>query len=199
VTIDTIILDIGGVLTEGADRRQMFKSLALPYGESEREVWKDYRVGKIGELQYFGRVLAQTPFAGQEKGYAARARDFWKHIPEGFALRYLEPLKRSGYRLGILSNHSREWGQLVVETHKLHKYCKPILISAAIGVAKPDAKAFERAAADVGCARSPASCLFLDDQFENIVAARAIGMKATRVSDAETMDNALRDYGIHLK
>jgi putative hydrolase of the HAD superfamily len=199
VTIDTIIFDIGGVLAEGGDRKQMFTHLKLAYDESEREIWYDYRVGKIGELQYFERVLAKTPFAGEEKDYAARARGFWKNIPEGFALQYLKPLKLKGYRLAILSNHSREWGQLVVETHKLHEYCRPILISAAMGVAKPDPAAFERAVSAVRRKQNPERCLFLDDQFENIVAARAVGMKATRVSNEELINNALRDYQIHLK
>lgn len=55
--------------------------------------------------------------------------------------------------------------------------------SCAIGVAKPDHRAFEIAAESLGV--TLADCLFIDDTEVNVLAAREVGMRAEVFRSAE--------------
>lgn len=199
MAIDTIIFDLGGVLVQGSDRRQLFNALGLPYAAEELEAWKAYRAGHITQREYWTKVLERTPFAGLEDRCVEGAAAFWAAIPEAFAMPYLEPLHQKGYRLAILSNHSRDWVAGILLRHgALRLYCNPILVSAEMGVAKPDLAAFHRALDAVSRKDNPCSCLFIDDQFENVASARKAGMKAERCADKEALLAALDGHAVRL-
>ncbi|GAA4626254.1 HAD family phosphatase [Actinoallomurus vinaceus] len=82
-----------------------------------------------------------------------------------------------GHRLGLLSNIIAD---LVPMFEKKHEswlaHFDALTYSCAIGVAKPDHRAFEIAAERLGV--TPADCLFIDDTEVNVVAAREVGMRA---------------------
>lgn len=57
---------------------------------------------------------------------------------------------------------------------ELTEFADAVISSAAIGIAKPDPRIYEIAAAAAGVA--PDRCLFIDDRLANVTAARALGM-----------------------
>jgi putative hydrolase of the HAD superfamily len=65
----------------------------------------------------------------------------WKLFPQTHAA--LRKIRALGLRLAMLSNASDEDNvRRMLENHRLEKYFDPIVISAAIGIRKPDARAF---------------------------------------------------------
>jgi putative hydrolase of the HAD superfamily len=82
-----------------------------------------------------------------------------------------------GHRLGLLSNIISDLVPVFEERHREWlAHFDARTYSCAIGVAKPDHRAFEIAAESLGV--SPADCLFIDDTEVNVVAAREVGMRA---------------------
>ncbi|MCO6006503.1 HAD family phosphatase [Actinoallomurus purpureus] len=79
--------------------------------------------------------------------------------------------------LGLLSNIIADLVPVFEERHgPWLAHFDALTYSCAIGVAKPDHRAFEIAAEHLGVA--PADCLFIDDTEVNVLAAREVGMRA---------------------
>ncbi|MEV5708829.1 HAD family phosphatase [Actinoallomurus sp. NPDC052274] len=86
-------------------------------------------------------------------------------------------LAGQGRRLGLLSNIIADLVPVFEERHRSWlAHFDALTYSCAIGVAKPDHRAFEIAAERLGVA--PVDCLFIDDTEVNVVAAREVGMRA---------------------
>jgi putative hydrolase of the HAD superfamily len=80
-------------------------------------------------------------------------------------------------RLGLLSNIIADLVPVFEERHgEWLAHFDARTYSCAIGVAKPDHRAFEIAAERLGV--KPADCLFIDDNEVNVTAAREVGMRA---------------------
>jgi putative hydrolase of the HAD superfamily len=89
----------------------------------------------------------------------------------------LGELAGEGHRLGLLSNIIADLVPVFEERHESWlAHFDARTYSCAIGVAKPDHRAFEIAAERLGV--TPADCLFIDDTEVNVVAAREVGMRA---------------------
>jgi putative hydrolase of the HAD superfamily len=66
----------------------------------------------------------------------------WKLFPDSIPA--LEKLRAAGLRTAMLSNASDEENvRRMLENHKLGSYFDPVVISAAIGIRKPDRRAFQ--------------------------------------------------------
>jgi putative hydrolase of the HAD superfamily len=66
----------------------------------------------------------------------------WKLFPDSIPA--LEKLRAAGLRTAMLSNASDEENvRRMLDNHKLKSYFDPVVISAAIGIRKPDRRAFQ--------------------------------------------------------
>ncbi|MBI4016593.1 MAG: HAD-IA family hydrolase [Candidatus Aenigmarchaeota archaeon] len=197
--IDTIIFDLGNVLANGG-HRQFIIALGDAYAEKEHAAWQNYKIGKCSENDYWKRIFADTSLEGYEEGIAKLMREFFSNSQKGKAYRFLQPLKEKNYQMAILSNHSSEWANIVVDTLHLRDYCNPILISADIGLAKPDHLIYTHTLQAVNRVHAPHKCLFIDDKIENILAARTAGMKTVhfeadeKQTAEEKLEKELRNY-----
>ena len=95
-------------------------------------------------------VLAEEKLAPQPPALLRRAlrsmyevyEAHWKLFPE--SLPALERIRAAGLRMAMLSNASDEENvRRMIANHKLESYFDPVIISAAIGIRKPDARAFQ--------------------------------------------------------
>ena len=78
------------------------------------------------------------------------------------------------YRLAIISNAlpGTNW---VIDRLNIRHYFKSIILSAHVGCAKPDERIYHIA---LDSTKSiPEECIFVDDQFANVEAARILGMR----------------------
>lgn len=215
--IDTVIFDIGGVLAKGGHRGVIWEWLERNktispelikefrfgrFREQEWGAWKDYKIGACSHDDYWRRTLENT-------GLESRANEISKLVWDGFSqcqpesgTRFLQLLKERGYRLAVLSNHVKEWGWAVVEQLKLRNYCDPIIISADVGMKKPDDEIYAHTLKVVGRENAPQKCLFVDDKIENVLAARKNGMQAFHFKDKngfgadKLFEDELHAYGI---
>lgn len=92
----------------------------------------------------------------------------------------LVELKRRGFELVILSNTGSEFFNQKLRETGLRLYFKAIIISAEVGVLKPDKRIFSRAEKILEC--SPSKILMVDDSYyHGVLPARKLGWKGLLV------------------
>ena len=95
--------------------------------------------------------------------------------PAPGAERLLRRLKARGLKVGVLSNTLPSLRESLAH-RGLARYVDGFFASCALGVAKPDPRAFLLALEGLGLA--PEETLYLDDDPENVEAARRLGLRA---------------------
>ncbi len=134
----------------------------------------------------------------------------------------LPRLRTAGYRLGIISNHAERWSQMAIDTPSndgtpFRDYFDADLLvfSWFYRCKKPGRKIFKRAIA-VSDAR-PEQCLFVDDEQQNLDAAKSVGIQVVskpynynvaergRVgaetydrNQSQLLEQKLRECGVHI-
>ncbi|GLV48021.1 hydrolase [Thermus sp. LT1-2-5] len=98
---------------------------------------------------------------------------FMRQAPGAEAL--LQDLKARGFKVGVLSNTLPSLKESLAY-HGLDRYVDGFFASCALGVAKPDPRAFLLALKGLGL--SPEETLYLDDDPENVETARRLGLRA---------------------
>jgi putative hydrolase of the HAD superfamily len=83
----------------------------------------------------------------------------------------IRALRQAGLRTALLSN---SWGSLEYPRHLFPDLFDVVVISAEVGMRKPEERIFRHTAALLGL--EPAECVFIDDVAANIAAAEAIGL-----------------------
>ena len=110
-------------------------------------------------------------------------------------IRLVEAL-RGRYRCSILSNADRSLRGRLEGELALHHLFDDIVVSAEVGMAKPQPEIFRLAADRLGL--PPEACLFVDDWDQNVEAARAVGMQALihRVDQGHDLRAQLAALGV---
>jgi len=106
-----------------------------------------------------------------------RAFDVSYRMPDGMAdlLRQL----RGDYRLGLLTDNDAGFRAWLEGRPDIAAHFDVVVVSAEEGIKKPSPHIFERAVERLGSAYE--TTVFLDDYTPNVVAARALGLRAIRV------------------
>src|SRR5262245_17436755 len=102
---------------------------------------------------------------------------------------------RLGYKLSVLSNADLSLrGRL--QRDGLHDLFDDLVISAEVGMAKPEPAVFHLAVERLGL--EPGDCVFVDDWDENVEAARAVGLRAVlhRVDKGDDLGEQLAALGV---
>jgi putative hydrolase of the HAD superfamily len=175
-TVSWIILDGSGVLTD-EDAKATSRELSRQYGIDEQTIYDsvfetNYHLAYRGGLDndtYYKNVVAET---GLPLTYAEFVRAFLSHslVRPGME-DMLRNLRKSGYRLGIISN------QTPINTDYLHPILDPLvdigIYSPEIWLSKPDPAIYRLMQEKLAC--DPAAVVFFDDRETNLVPAREIG------------------------
>jgi putative hydrolase of the HAD superfamily len=138
------------------------RSLAVRTLEEEEALWR--------------RLVAEAAEAlnlPQERLLPWRYYRFMKRAPGAEAL--LRALKASGLKVGVLSNTLPSLQESLAH-HGLAHYVEGFFASTSLGVAKPNPEAFLLALKAMGL--KPEETLYLDDDPENVEAARRLGLRA---------------------
>lgn len=88
----------------------------------------------------------------------------------------LRRARKAGWRIGLLTNATTRLREDLDRLGLLGEF-DAVISSAELGIAKPEAAAFERACAAMGVA-DPSQCVFVDDSADNVAAAITMGMDA---------------------
>ncbi len=182
-----IIFDFGSVLAVPADwsvwqahRDEMAKELGFVDGAAmwsyifEGEGWGLAKTGQLTGEAFWRQLLA--PY-GLDTPAARRAWVTRLDGPLGGVhprMRALLSRLKGRYKLALLSNATDDLAQALRETHRLDGVFDVTVISALVGVAKPDAEIYRITLERLGL--PAAQTLFIDDQARNTQAAEALGI-----------------------
>ena len=197
-----VLFDFGGVLvrTESqASRRQWEARLGLAPGALSGVVFdsETARRATLGELpvEAVWAAVAER-FSLDAEATAALRQDFFAGDRLDETLVALVKSLRPHYRTAILSN---AWGgarQAFSDIYGLHNAVDDMIISAEVGLAKPDARIYHLAARRLGV--PPEAAVLVDDFVENVEGARAAGLQAIRFTPDLDLRAALVEAGVEV-
>ncbi len=184
-----VIWDLGGVIVRTMDyatRIELAQRVGMTREELERAVFEcelSHRasIGEITSDELWEGVCDELNLSREQKAAAERA--FWGgDVVDHELLDFIRSL-RLKYKTALLSNAWSDLRQLLTETWKIHDAFDEIIISAEVGLIKPDPRVFELALKRLGIA--PGEAVFIDDLQRNVEGARAVGLHAIRFRDPQ--------------
>lgn len=204
----TIIFDCGRVITLDQDMGysdRMADLLGAPR-MAFRTVYAaerlDYDRGTIGAAEYWERVAARLnlarPGAPLSEADLARLIDLdlrsWFSINPA-TVEIIHALKKRGYRLLMLSNMNLEGKECLLGPFRTLggldwiALFDEVLLSCDLKLLKPERAIYEACLARAQA--EPSACAFIDDNPENVAAARACGIRGIDFTDAASLRAAL--------
>jgi epoxide hydrolase-like predicted phosphatase len=146
--------------------------------------WHLLEKGQIDVATYFTRLTERAPAVlGTEIDMEAYGR-FWRQSAPGvhwMVVHKIRDLKDRGFRLGLLTNNVKEFGEHWRTMFPLEELFEEVVDSSHVGMRKP-----ERAIYELTCTRmsvEPNETIFVDDNLDNVDAARAFGMEAVHFGE----------------
>eukprot|EP00747_Dinoflagellata_sp_TGD_P184383 gnl/TRDRNA2_/TRDRNA2_39950_c0_seq1.p1 gnl/TRDRNA2_/TRDRNA2_39950_c0~~gnl/TRDRNA2_/TRDRNA2_39950_c0_seq1.p1 ORF type:complete len:235 (+),score=49.05 gnl/TRDRNA2_/TRDRNA2_39950_c0_seq1:57-707(+) len=178
-----VVFDMGGVLGPDADYKPLHQR--LPEGADKSTVtaakdasWKEAKTVPGFPMDSYWRPIMEVAGLPLEEWHSVDAE-----MREGFTafwqvLAVVDRLRRTGLRVGIISNHICAWFDHWFARFGLKElFAEPdlVIVSSKVRSAKPDAAIYE-----LFCQRSglqASECVFVDDKKENVAAAEALGFR----------------------
>jgi epoxide hydrolase-like predicted phosphatase len=185
--IRAVLWDIGGVIVRTLDwsgRSKWEEKLGLQPHELERLVFR----GEMGVKASLGAATVDDVWRWviQQLGIPDNSRDqlqkdfFAGDDVDDELVDYIRKLK-SKFKTGIISNAWPDTRYWLEEQWRIADAFDHIIISAEVGIAKPDPRIY-RLALDA-LQVTPAEAVFIDDFEENIAGACSLGMQGIRFQD----------------
>ena len=150
--------------------------------------------GEITEEEYWTKIIEKNGWEIDIKKLKEGIRDNFEEI-QGVR-KIIERLKESGFKLGLLSNHAKEWIDYCEKRFDYHKLFHSVLYSFEVGILKPEKKIYELILEKLDS--KPDECIFIDDKSRNISAAEQIGMKTICFKSAEQLKEELNLMGFKI-
>jgi epoxide hydrolase-like predicted phosphatase len=181
LTIQAVIFDFGGVLLRTEDpypRQQLASRIGIPMQQLYQQIFdsesaRQATVGKISAEAHW--EAARQALGIGEDAYQQVRDEFWAgdRLDEEL-IGYLRGLK-SRYKTALLSNAWDDLRSVIQRNWAISDVFDEMIISAEVGIAKPDARIYRIAVDRLGVA--PQEAVFVDDFIENIASARAFGLQ----------------------
>ncbi len=152
--------------------------LHLPLGSVERvvhgsESWRMAQRGQITEAEYWRDIAQQLALDAQD--IMTLQRDYFAgDVVNSGLVAYLRARRAEGHAIALLSNEVRSLREKL-DAHALTPLFDAIVISAEIGVMKPDPAAYHAVLKVLD--RPTHEAIFVDDMPVNIEAANALGIQ----------------------
>ncbi len=189
--IGAIAFDWGGVFTEGTFDSSAVRNLAALFGVSEAEVGEHY-YPLMSELErgafdlhaFYQHFCERSGLHAPEAHFRETFLGAVHERPVMFELVQRIPER---YRVGMLSNNVPVLCELVRNDPRLRRI-ERFVFSNEIGVRKPDEAAFRALSEALGV--PPQATVFVDDNPDNIAAARALGYHALLLDNLTAFQEA---------
>lgn len=190
MSIEAVFFDLGGVILRTeyqAPREHLAERLGLSYEELVKLVFdsesgRQASIGKVTDVQHWGAVAGKV---GKTSAEIPSLRDefFGGDVLDRSLLDLIRSL-RPAHKTGLISN---AWLDLreYMRRNRFEDAFDAIVISAEVGLVKPDAAIYRRAldAAGVIAERS----VMIDDMPANVRSAQALGMQGILFRDPHAM------------
>lgn len=181
--ISAVVLDFGGVIVRTEDhkgRLELEEKYQLPPGGSDKLVFyssiaDSATIGMAEPDEIWRHVADELSLTPKELNLFMES--FW--AGDNLDVELIQFIKscRSNYKTAILSNAWKNLREVLAETYNIveGQTVDHILISAELGVAKPDPEIYKILANTLDCHYH--EILFVDDFIENIQAAKSLGIQ----------------------
>jgi epoxide hydrolase-like predicted phosphatase len=184
MTIKAIIFDLGGVLLRTQDftaRERLADRLNMDRNELEEFIFggdsgDQAQRGEITVRQHWENLRRQLNFTPQD--FQALLDEFFSQdILDRDLIDYVRGL-HAYYRTALLSNAWDDLRQVIAEKWHFEDAFDIMIISAEVGVVKPDPRIFYLSLDQLGVA--PEEAIFVDDFQRNVNAANEVGIHGIR-------------------
>jgi 2-haloacid dehalogenase len=195
-----IVYDLGGVLIDW-DPRHLYRQLI------EDEAAMEWFLAEVCHTAWNEEQDRGRSFAAAIEEAAARHPEHrpliaayferWAEMMAGEiegSVAILEELQSAGYELHALTNWSAETFPHARERFAFLEWFDSILVSADVGLIKPDPAIFDLLLERIG--RTPADCIYIDDNPKNVASAAALGFDAIAFRSAAQLRADLEDRGL---
>jgi epoxide hydrolase-like predicted phosphatase len=182
--IRAIIFDLGGVLLRTGDftpRERLASRLGISRHELEELIFggesgNKAQRGEISVGQHWANLAAQIHYSDNE--LKSLVDEFFANDELDLnLLDYVRKLHKT-YKTGLLSNAFDDLRQIITERWHFEDAFDEIIISAEVGLVKPEARIFEMVVERLGVETRQA--VFVDDMQRNIDGAKKVGLQGIR-------------------
>ncbi len=189
MTIRAVFFDLGGVIVRTeyqAPRQQLAERLGMEYEDLSKIVFDSETglqasIGGITSEQHWEAVMKRLK-RPMEEMTSIRDEFFAGDIIDRDILNFLRSL-RGTHTTGLISNAWSDLRDYLVREKMVDAF-DHIIISAEVGVAKPDPRIFRAALEKAGV--SPDEAVFVDDFYVNIEGCEKVGIKGIHFKDADS-------------
>lgn len=196
--IKTIFFDLSEVLLTGlfGTAHQLTSVLDLRPDVIDRHlknpVWDKLLTGRAFEDEYWQAVRQDSGWNVPTHLLQQAVRQNFREL-EGTRAHILD-LRRRGYRLGLISNHVREWAEWLERQFHFRSLFDDHIFSFDVGMTKPDRAIFSLALQRLNA--DPASTLVIDDDPENLLSANDLGCQVLQFLTPHQLAIDLRRRGL---
>lgn len=198
--IKHIVFDVGMVLADFSWER-LFERLGIRNADFEEvadatvrsAVWNDYDRSLLRDEEILNRFIANAP--GQEN----YIRLFWENVGDSiscfpYADAWVKSFREMGYGCYVLSNYPRRTYELTKEKLTFEQHMSGLLYSFQVQQVKPEPEIFQTLLTRFGLTAE--TCVFMDDNLQNVEAAKRLGIHAIRFTTKEEAEKELCALGV---
>lgn len=199
--IDTVVLDIGNVLTYYVPREYLAEH-GLDEAMQERMLsafmkngaWNEYDRGVMTSEEVVELIAANDPEISEEIRRVLNDSFSTLVLKAEYAIPFIRSLKSGGYKVYLLSNFSEKALVDCKDALDFMPEADGAILSCKEQVIKPDRAIYERLFERYNL--TPEKCVFLDDTPANIEGAVAAGMKGIVFKDLAQAEAELEALGV---
>jgi len=148
--------------------------------------------GKITEDEFWEKLIQRNEWDIEISRFKEAIRNNFEEIDGTREI--IEKLKDKNFKLGLLSDHSKEWVEYCNRKFDYHKLFHSIQYSFEVGCCKNDKKTFELLLEKLD--EEPQNCIFIDDHEKNTAVAKSIGLNTIHFKNPEQLKKELTSFSI---
>ncbi|KAL2397972.1 Drimenol cyclase drtB [Exophiala dermatitidis] len=192
--IPGIIFDIGDVLCNWTAPESLPVGPAMLHRFRKTRFWYDYDLGMISQDECYGQLSKQYDVAEADIAEAFdKARESLS--PNGAVFDIIRAIKdtyREAIKVYLMSNiPAAEWQALKEDTRFEWSLFDGFYTSSAVGMCKPELRFYRHVLQQTGL--KPSEVVLVDDNGENVLAARSLGIKSLRFTGALGLNQFLKN------
>lgn len=195
--VSAIIFDWGGVFSYSGDplsRPEIISRLKTSKNiirNNLAEISNAFSRGKMKSENYWTKYAETVNIAGYKSKKFKKL--YLKYTPNYGMLDLLRHLSLH-YPIVLLSNLNVDMKTVIIKDLELNKYFKHMIFSNDVGLLKPDPTIYKLALQKLGTLSS--ETLFIDDETENVDAAKKLGLRTILFKSERNCRIRLRQVGI---
>jgi FMN phosphatase YigB (HAD superfamily) len=184
--VKALLVDLGDVLCNWTAPESLPIAPAMLHRFRKSHFWYKHDMGLLSQDECYANLATQYSVSSSDISEAfKRARDSLKPNETVFALlRGLKSRYGASFKIYLMSNiPALEWESMRARTEYEWPLFDGFYTSSQAGMCKPELRFFRHVLQEIGS--KPSEVVLVDDNAENILAARSLGIKSLRFQNAD--------------